>query len=43
MTMVQDSDTHKFNDDLLANDGDRARAATSYPELVHVLDHPELQ
>src|SRR5262249_40063255 len=32
----------KFNDDILLNDGDRALAAKVYPEIVHVLDYPEL-
>jgi hypothetical protein len=41
--MVQDPDRHKFNDDLLANDGDRRLAESSYPGLIHILDHPDLQ
>jgi len=41
--MVQDPDSHKFNNDLLANDGDRELAKRSYPGLIHVLDHYELQ
>lgn len=41
--MVHDIDSHKFNDDLLANKGDRELAESRYPGLVHVLDHPELQ
>ncbi len=35
--------SHRFNDDLLANEGDLERAAGLYPDLVHVLDHPELR
>jgi len=31
-----------FNDDLLANDGDLAKAREHYPALEHVLHHPEL-
>jgi len=33
----------KFNDDLLVDKGDRERAATLYPTVFHVLDHPELR
>src|SRR5438093_596304 len=37
-------DNHKFNDDILANDGDRAKAAERYPNtILHVLEHLELQ
>ena len=34
---------HRFNDDLLANEGDLESAGQLYPEIVHVLDHPELR
>jgi len=40
--MAQDSDNHKFNNDLLANEGDRRLAKDIYPRLRHVLYHPEL-
>ncbi len=35
--------SHRFNDDLLANAGDVERAGNLYPDIVHVLDHPELR
>ncbi len=35
--------SHRFNDDLLANAGDLERAGSLYPDIVHVLDHPELR
>jgi len=35
-------DDHKFNDDLLANDGDLDRVRARYPCLVPVLHDPEL-
>jgi len=41
--MAQDLDSHTFNDDLLANSGDREFVASRYPGFVHILDHPELQ
>jgi len=34
---------HRYNDDLLAQAGDRDYVAQVYPDLVHVLDHPELR
>jgi hypothetical protein len=34
---------HKFNDDLLLAESDRALAARIYPTILHVLDHPELR
>lgn len=34
---------HKFNDDLLTADRDRTLAAKLFPELMHVLDFPELR
>src|SRR5258705_3904324 len=36
------TDDHKFNDDLLANDGDLDRIKDRYPALVPVLHDPEL-
>jgi hypothetical protein len=36
-------DDHKFNDDLLLHDSDRRLAASKYPSVFHVLDHPELR
>ncbi len=41
--MVGSFDNHKFNDDLLLQDADRAVAAKKYPSIFHVLDHPELR
>jgi hypothetical protein len=41
--MAQDTDRHKFNDDLLANPADLELAQKSYPGIVHVLNHPDLQ
>lgn len=35
--------SHRFNDDLLANEGDLERAEHLYPDIVHVLNHPELR
>jgi hypothetical protein len=40
--MQKDIDEHKFNDDLLANEGDRAKIRELYPTLEHVLYHKEL-
>jgi hypothetical protein len=37
------SQDQKFNDDLLLLDDDRKLAAKSFPELMHVLDFPELR
>lgn len=34
---------HRFNDDLLMGMGDQQLARTTYPELFHVLDFPELR
>jgi hypothetical protein len=34
---------HKFNDDLLLREDDRALASRRYPSIFHVLDHPELR
>jgi hypothetical protein len=33
----------KFNDDLLINDGDLQYAKEQFPEVFHLLDHPELR
>ncbi|KAB2915747.1 MAG: hypothetical protein F9K29_12765 [Hyphomicrobiaceae bacterium] len=41
--MPTGSHEHRFNDDLLANDGDQERAQKLYPDVAHVLDHPELR
>jgi hypothetical protein len=40
--MVDDLEP-KFNDDLLTNPGDLRRAKQLYPDILHVLDHPELR
>ena len=34
---------HRFNDDLLISEHDQTLAKTEYPEIYHVLDHPELR
>ena len=34
---------HRFNDDLLANDGDLDSARKLYGDVLHALDHPELR
>jgi hypothetical protein len=34
---------HRFNDDLLISDHDQDLAKTEYPEIYHVLDHPDLR
>src|SRR5437899_2622056 len=34
---------HRYNDDLLAQTADREYVARVYPDLLHVLDHPELR
>jgi hypothetical protein len=34
---------HRFNDDLLISDKDQRLARQQYPDIYHVLDHPELR
>ena len=34
---------HRFNDDLLISEHDQDLAKSEYPEIYHVLDHPELR
>src|ERR1700730_4315917 len=34
---------HRYNDDLLAQAADREYISRVYPDLLHVLDHPELR
>ena len=34
---------HRFNDDLLLNDGDLEHARQQFPTIFHALDHPELR
>lgn len=34
---------HRFNDDLLISEHDQNLAKSEYPEIYHVLDHPELR
>jgi len=34
---------HRFNDDLLISEDDQRLAREAYPEIYHVLDHPELR
>ena len=34
---------HRFNDDLLISEHDQKLARSEYPEIYHVLDHPELR
>src|SRR4051812_30592584 len=34
---------HRFNDDLLASTADQDVIKRLYPDLFHVLDHPELR
>jgi hypothetical protein len=40
---MSDSQDQTFNDDLLLSDRDRKLAATTFPNLIHVLDFPELR
>ncbi len=40
--MQRGNDKHTFNDDLLANKGDRRAVHELYPTLEHALYHPEL-
>ncbi len=41
--MAQTTDRYIFNSDLLTSPAALERAAASYPDLPHVLDHPELR
>lgn len=41
--MISEIGDHKFNDDLLLSEDDRAFASKRYPSIFHVLDHPELR
>lgn len=34
---------HRFNSDLLLSESDREIAKTAYPEIYHVIDHPDLR
>jgi hypothetical protein len=34
---------HRFNDDLLISEHDQDLAKAEYPQIYHVLDHPELR
>jgi hypothetical protein len=34
---------HRFNDDMLISEHDQQLARNEYPEIYHVLDHPELR
>jgi len=38
-----DDDGPKFNDDLLANPGDRQKIVEHFPTVIHILDQKELQ
>jgi hypothetical protein len=42
-SVLPTSEGHKFNDDLLANDGDIQEARKQWETIIHVLNHRELQ
>lgn len=43
MATVDPALDHKYNDDLLAGPDDQATAKILFPQVFHVLDHPELR
>ncbi|QDU21871.1 hypothetical protein [Urbifossiella limnaea] len=43
MATVEPALDHKYNDDLLAHHEDQAAIKVLFPEVFHVLDHPELR
>ena len=43
MSPVDPALDHKYNDDLLAHPDDQATVRMLFPDIYHVLDHPELR